>query len=283
MPEEEITPEPTVPSPDSLQPMEVHHHPDLHHKKKKWREYVSEFLMIFLAVTLGFFAESLRESISEHEKAKVFAVSMLKDLEQDTALLNSYRNYFDYANSNVDTLMQLLGANELKDIPTGKLYWYGLWGGAHRFFVSNDATFQQMKSSGSLRYFDKTIAYDAANYDRLCRMMQTTDNSLNNIYSETRKSRAQIFEFRYNNMANDIARINNLHLDNKALINQQIIDSFQKTNPPLLTYDKIRMNEYVELVRSRFLKGNVVLADSLLNQSNKLIGELKGKYDLDKE
>ncbi len=31
--------------------MEVHHHPDLHHKPKKWKEYFLEFLMIFLAVT----------------------------------------------------------------------------------------------------------------------------------------------------------------------------------------------------------------------------------------
>jgi len=35
--------------------MEVHHHPDLHHRKKKFKEYVLECLMIFLAVTLGFF------------------------------------------------------------------------------------------------------------------------------------------------------------------------------------------------------------------------------------
>lgn len=39
--------------------MEVHHHP--HVEKKNFKEYFLEFLMIFLAVTLGFFAESLRE------------------------------------------------------------------------------------------------------------------------------------------------------------------------------------------------------------------------------
>src|ERR1700731_4697152 len=39
--------------------MEVHHHPDLHHEKKPWKEYFLEFLMIFLAVTMGFFAETI--------------------------------------------------------------------------------------------------------------------------------------------------------------------------------------------------------------------------------
>jgi len=281
MPEEKDIPEL---SPDNTsetsQPMEVHHHPDLHHKKKKWKEYFLEFLMIFLAVTLGFIAENIRESISEHERAKVFAASMLKDLEADTAQLRPYRVYFDYAASNVDTLMQMLSSHDLKDIPTGKLYWYGLWGGAHRFFVPNDATFQQMKSSGSLRYFDKTIAYDVANYDRLCRMMQAIDVSLGSIYGETRKSRALIFEFRYNDLANNIAQINNVGRASKSSVDQKKIDSFMLSNPPLLSYDKTLFNQYVELARSRFMHTNVLLADSLLNQSNKLIKELEQKYDL---
>lgn len=284
MPEEkdirELSPDNTS---ETAQPMEVHHHPDLHHEKKKWKEYFLEFLMIFLAVTLGFIAENIRESISEHERAKVFAASMLKDLEADTAQLRPYRTYFDYAASNVDTLMQMLSSHDLKDIPTGKLYWYGLWGGAHRFFIPNDATFQQMKSSGSLRYFDKTIAYNVANYDRLCRMMQTTEASLNSIYGEVRKSRALIFEFRYNDQANNIAQANNVGVANKSSANQQKIDSFMRSNPPLLNYDKTLFNQYVELVRSRFMHSNVLLADSLLNQSNKLIKELEQKYDLNSD
>jgi hypothetical protein len=179
--------------------------------------------------------------------------------------------------------MQMLSSHDLKDIPTGKLYWYGLWGGAHRFFVPNDATFQQMKSSGSLRYFDKTIAYDVANYDRLCRMMQTMDASLNTIYGEARKSRALIFEFKYNDLANNIAQANNVGRANKASVDQNKIDSFMRSNPPLLSYDKTLLNQYVELVRSRFMHTNVLLADSLLSQSNKLIQELEKKYGLDSE
>jgi hypothetical protein len=284
MPEEKDIPEL---SPDNrsetTQPMEVHHHPDLHHEKKKWKEYFLEFLMIFLAVTLGFIAENIRESISEHERAKVFAASMLKDLEADTAQLRPYRTYFDYAASNVDTLMQMLSSHDLKDIPTGKLYWYGLWGGAHRFFIPNDATFQQMKSSGSLRYFDKTIAYNVANYDRLCRMMQTTEASLNSIYGEARKSRALIFEFRYNDQANNIAQFNNVGRASKSSVDQNKIDSFMRSNPPLLSYDKTLLNQYVELVRSRFMHTNVLLADSLMSQSKKLIRELEQKYDVGNE
>jgi len=71
--------------------MEVHHHP--HVKKKRFKEYFLEFIMIFLAVTLGFFAETIRENVTEHRRAKEFAESMLQDLREDTAQLRSYREY----------------------------------------------------------------------------------------------------------------------------------------------------------------------------------------------
>jgi hypothetical protein len=46
--------------------MEVHHHPQV--ERKSFNEYILEGLMIFLAVTMGFFAENIRENISDNEK-----------------------------------------------------------------------------------------------------------------------------------------------------------------------------------------------------------------------
>jgi hypothetical protein len=67
--------------PSESEDMEVHHHPEV--EKKGLRDYLLEGLMIFIAVTLGFFAETIRENITERERAKVYAESMLKDLEAD--------------------------------------------------------------------------------------------------------------------------------------------------------------------------------------------------------
>src|ERR1700750_2357010 len=64
--------------------MEVHHHPDLHHKRKNFKEYFLEFLMIFLAVTMGFFAESYREHLVNNDKEEVYMKSMIQDLKRDT-------------------------------------------------------------------------------------------------------------------------------------------------------------------------------------------------------
>ena len=67
--------------------MEVHHHPDVHHKRKNFKEYFLEFLMIFLAVTMGFFAESFREHLVDIKKEKEYIVSLKEDLLTDTSIL----------------------------------------------------------------------------------------------------------------------------------------------------------------------------------------------------
>jgi hypothetical protein len=60
--------------------MEVHHHPQV--EKKNFKEYLPEGLMIFLAVTMGSLAESLRENLSEKEKGKEHISSFASNLQQ---------------------------------------------------------------------------------------------------------------------------------------------------------------------------------------------------------
>ena len=59
--------------------MEVHHHPEIPHEKKKLKEYFLEFVMIFLAVTLGFIAENIRENISDSEKGRSYIKGLLEN------------------------------------------------------------------------------------------------------------------------------------------------------------------------------------------------------------
>jgi hypothetical protein len=124
---------------------------------------------------MGFIAENLRESYTEHQKARAFAATILANLKSDTAQLNTYIAYYTLAKANTDTLMNLLSSANVKQIPSGKLYLYGLWGGGQRLFIPDDATFEQMKSTGALQFFKRTVARKAAEYDRVCRYMLTLD------------------------------------------------------------------------------------------------------------
>lgn len=60
--------------------MEVHHHS---HHPKKWKEYITEFLMLFAAVTLGFFAENQREHYIESLRETQYMESLMEDLARD--------------------------------------------------------------------------------------------------------------------------------------------------------------------------------------------------------
>ena len=64
--------------------MEVHHHS---HKPKNWKEYITEFIMLFAAVTLGFFAENVREHQIVIERKNQNLLAMVQDLKRDSVQL----------------------------------------------------------------------------------------------------------------------------------------------------------------------------------------------------
>lgn len=68
--------------------MEVHHHPTV--ETKNFKEYFLEFLMIFLAVTMGFFAENIREYFSERKTAKEYLEAFENELKQNEASIHQY-------------------------------------------------------------------------------------------------------------------------------------------------------------------------------------------------
>ena len=60
-----------------LENMEVHYHPKV--DKKRFKEYFFEFLMIFLAVTMGFFAENIREYFSNNERVTQLSEQLVQE------------------------------------------------------------------------------------------------------------------------------------------------------------------------------------------------------------
>jgi hypothetical protein len=86
--------------------MEAHHHPNV--EKKNFREYFLEFLMIFLAVTMGFFAEQLRENFAQRSEEKEYIHSLYEDLSGDEVNLPGLLWWIQKDIDLSDTLPQLL-------------------------------------------------------------------------------------------------------------------------------------------------------------------------------
>lgn len=130
--------------------MEVHHHPDLHHKEKPWREYLLEYLMIFLAVMTGFFAESYREHLGERSKEHEYALNIKKDLRRDTANLNIWIPALRTRVAKFDTLISYLETNG--PITDGaNMYYLARQSTRNAIFEPSNNTVTEMKSSGNLR------------------------------------------------------------------------------------------------------------------------------------
>jgi hypothetical protein len=84
-----------IPPHEETENMEVHKHPHHVTHKKKWSEYFLEFLMLFLAVFLGFLAENYREHRVEKERGKQYVESFYQDLKTDTSRISFYTSFDD--------------------------------------------------------------------------------------------------------------------------------------------------------------------------------------------
>ena len=157
--------------------MEVHAHS--HTARQKWTHYFWEFLMLFLAVTLGFFVENQREHYIEHQREKKYALQLYKDLKFDTLVFS------DLSGSMIKGLKLYDSASLLfqKKVTFTDDEFVRL---SRRLLKSYDptnisTTFNQMKSSGSLRYIrnDELSAELSNYYDNHIPRLQTYFNYIN--------------------------------------------------------------------------------------------------------
>ena len=142
--------------------MEVHHHS--HTPRNKWIQYFWEFLMLFLAVTLGFLVENQREHFIEKQRARQYATSLIEDLKVDAGELDTSIFYTKYYALSADTLLlELDKSGTLQNDTilqrlTNRLIRYS-------FYDPTLGTYNQIKNSGSLRYFNIEVVKKLNKYE----------------------------------------------------------------------------------------------------------------------
>jgi hypothetical protein len=170
--------------------MEVHHHPQV--EKKNFKEYFLEFLMIFLAVTMGFFAESFREHLVNNEKEHHYSESLYDDLKKDTVHLTTIISQQEMLMQKMQNAVDI-NMNSLRDTAYQRLF-YSNFIYAYEWvpiFIRNDATITQLKSAGGFNiitnrsladsisrldnYFDR-IKYNTEWYLKTCDELIRTSN-----------------------------------------------------------------------------------------------------------
>lgn len=125
--------------------MEVHHHS---HHPKKWKEYITEFVMLFAAVTLGFFAENLREVQVEKHREISYLKNVHEDLQLDFQTIDTVIAANTYRLAMLDSLFVSINNNT---VTNEEVYFYIRNLALRSTFESAHTGFDQIKSAGGLR------------------------------------------------------------------------------------------------------------------------------------
>ena len=263
--------------------MEVHHHPDLHHKEKPWKEYLLEYLMIFLAVMTGFFAESYREHISERSKEHEYAVNIKKDLVNDTLNLNIWLPSLYKRVGESDSLITYLETPG--PVKNGSdMYFLARVATRNSIFEPNDNTILEMKSSGNLRLIrNREIVNNLMDFERS--IAQYT-NLLDIEGKENVLSYPLLGELFDATVFNKMVRIQNKMLTEKEYaIGSTNNMTRPPGNPQLLSHDKTKINlliYYLHQRKSSFM-GEMRRLTVQKQLVEKLIEEINKEYKLGDE
>jgi hypothetical protein len=238
--------------------MEVHHP---HHPPKSLKDYASEFIMLFLAVTLGFFVENYREHFIERQREKEHLSLIVKDLQMDIQMVDSNLYYRQIRAKICQQFAKNFYKDEYKK-DSGPFYYNGRRLHVRYLFERTDAGFQLMRNAGGLRLIHN---------QEIIQAIQHYENSI-----------AAIEKFQEGEMSylREYARANADVFDVKILLkyagspvsnyNSNLIP---KGNPPLITNDyrviNAMMSHFFSMDKSNYVV--MYFERKLRNEAHNLI------------
>lgn len=176
--------------------MEIHHHPKHSSKPREIKEYIFEFLIIFVAITGSFFAENLRERYVDKYTVKEYMKSLLQDLKADTLDLGKElvlnQNVIKGLDSLRKTMEKPLVGDNLK-----QFYQYNSqYTVNYHPFMPTNRTISQLMNTGALRLIkDKTVSDSIVIYDQLKIASQLQSEFIGNQITKIIDEEAEIINF----------------------------------------------------------------------------------------
>jgi hypothetical protein len=169
--------------------MEVHHHS---HHPKKWKEYITEFIMLFLAVSLGFMAENIREHQIEKHREIAYLKNVHEDLKLDLINIDNVLNSNTIRLQAMDTLFTIINNNT---ITNEDVYYYIRNLVLRATFESSHVGLDQIKSAGGLRMVkNPEIISGIQEYERALDALDKLENVRERTLEQARFKMAVVFE-----------------------------------------------------------------------------------------
>jgi len=141
--------------------MEIH---QIKSSRKQIYHYLFEFLMLFLAVTAGFFADNLREANVEHHRELKYMHTLAEDLKGDINEIDRIRPLRIAREDSIESLISLLIKKD-RDKYANDIYRLVKSTEGYESFIRNDRTIQQLKSAAGMRLIKEEVASEIMKYD----------------------------------------------------------------------------------------------------------------------
>ena len=250
--------------------MEVHHHShppqSAHHAKKIWH-YFWEFLMLFLAVSCGFFAEYQLEHKVEKNRERQYIKSLLEDLKADSAMLVLRTYGVTHTRINrADSLWRWMNAPD-RAARANKIYFETAEAFRHGKYKFHDRTIVQLKNAGGMRLITNEQVVDTIYaYYKEVGSIEGFDDAIHDYIEKLIDITAELFS------AGDWARANTISSFD-SLKNDQL--HFRSEDPVLIN----KYSVYMFMYRSRE-NGLRNTALQLKDRSLKMIEFIKKEYHL---
>jgi len=206
----------------STESMEVHHHP--HVEKKNFKEYFFEFIMIFLAVTMGFFAESIQEHFNNKEIEKRNIESLVRNLDEDKTNLTQAISDNQKTVTTIDSLVAI-PATSFAEPGFQQRFFYFVNNLLTRYaFISDESAFDQMQSSGTLRLIKNHDVTDSIlQYTRQNKIIRELDAYIDQWFSKSIGSLARFTDLRAR-LKEEPMKMNKNYADVSEYINYKVME-----------------------------------------------------------
>jgi hypothetical protein len=223
--------------------MEVHHSHHSGGHKKNWKEYITEFFMLFTAVTLGFFAENLREHQIEKNREIQFLQNIHFDLEQDLReikIISAFNKEKQLMNDSLVMAYQTKGYET--DLP--RFYYLVKNAIIRKFFDHSASGFTQLKNAGGLRLIeDKSIIQKIIAIENTVMIIESLQESMEQNLLLLREELNGVLDPVTNNQMN--RNQNLMNRSNPFLLLRRY--NYPVDPQPLTTYDRKALGKLINL------------------------------------
>ncbi len=260
--------------------MEVHAHS--HTARKKWTHYFWEFLMLFFAVFCGFLAEYQLEHKIEKDREKEFAKALYAELLDDSVAVADKITRRLEKEKDIDFLSSYFKDSSLTTLPkivypafTISLYLINTYA-----FEPKDGILNQMRNSGSLRYFKSMT---------LQKLLADITVNINDV----RIRNEQEYQFFANPIKPFLVKhydwswIDNLRQQDATPMVLDVLNNYLRSNKIIESkilnfesFDRIEASNMLLFFKQMLISTRTLQMNSYIQTNHKILEELRKKYKL---